>query len=100
MLQTDSTLDLRGVQCPMTYIKATVKLDELADGKSLDIFVDSAEAIRGIPVGLKEAGHDVLLVEPAASGYRIVVRKGRSSDAVIGPRTVRNHDTDDFANRY
>ena len=69
-------LDMRGVRCPMNYIQTKLRLDELAAGQVLEVLVDDGEAVRGIPLGFQEAGHEVLSVAPAESGHRIVIRKG------------------------
>jgi len=60
----------------MNYIKTKLKLDELLSGQVLEVFIDEGEAVRGIPMGLKDEGHEILLAEATNPGYRVVIRKG------------------------
>ena len=75
---TDITvsLDLRGIRCPMNYIKTKLKLDELEAGDTLEVFIDDGEAVRGLPMGLRNEGHEILVTEPVNPGYRVVIKKG------------------------
>lgn len=75
--QADASLDLRGVRCPMNYIKTKLKLEELVVGQTLEVFIDDGEAVRGIPMGLRDEGHVVFISEPVQSGHRLVIRKQR-----------------------
>ncbi len=75
MTNVDVRLDLRGVRCPMNYIKTKLKLDELAAGGTLEVFIDDGEAVRGLPTGLRDEGHEILVTEPVNPGYRVVIRK-------------------------
>ena len=75
MTVVDVHLDLRGVRCPMNYIRTKLKLDELDPGQVLEVFIDEGEAVRGLPMGLQEEGHEILETEPASPGHRVVIRK-------------------------
>jgi TusA-related sulfurtransferase len=72
-------LDLRGEVCPYTLLYAKLRLEdaELAFGDLLEILVDHPPAVRSLPQALREDGHAVLAVEPAADGpsVTIIVRK-------------------------
>ncbi len=79
MSQAAKRLDLRGVRCPMNYIKTTLALETLGAGQQLEVLLDDGEAIKGIPMGVRDQGHEVLLTEPADPGYRLLIRKGSST---------------------
>jgi sulfite reductase (ferredoxin) len=70
--------DLRGVACPMNYVKTKLKLEMMDAGEKLEVWLDSGEPIKNVPMSLKNDGHKVLIqeaLEPEASHYRILVEK-------------------------
>ena len=70
--------DLRGVACPLNYVKTKLKLEMMDAGERLEVWLDAGEPIKNVPLSLKNDGHLLLLQEPlevAADHYRILVEK-------------------------
>jgi len=70
--------DLRGVACPMNYVKTKLKLEMMDAGEKLEVWLDAGEPIKNVPMSLKNDGHQVLLqeaLEPEATHYRVLVEK-------------------------
>ena len=70
--------DLRGVACPLNYVKTKLKLEMMDAGERLEIWLDAGEPIKNVPMSLKNDGHMVHLqeaLEPEAAHYRILVEK-------------------------
>lgn len=70
--------DLRGVACPLNYVKTKLKLEMMEAGERLEVWLDAGEPIKNVPVSLKNDGHKVLLqeaLEPEAAHYRVLVEK-------------------------
>jgi sulfite reductase (ferredoxin) len=70
--------DLRGVACPLNYVKTKLKLEMMDAGERLEIWLDAGEPIKNVPMSLKNDGHVVHLqeaLEPEAAHYRILVEK-------------------------
>jgi sulfite reductase (ferredoxin) len=70
--------DLRGVACPMNYVKTKLKLEMMDTGEQLEVWLDAGEPIKNVPMSLKNDGHKVLLqeaLEPEATHYRVLVEK-------------------------
>jgi len=70
--------DLRGVACPLNYVKTKLKLEMMDAGEQLEVWLDAGEPIKNVPMSLKNDGHKVLLeeaLEPAAAHYRVLVEK-------------------------
>ena len=70
--------DLRGVACPMNYVKTKLKLEMMDAGEQLEVWLDAGEPIKNVPLSLKNDGHKLLLQEPLeaeAAHYRILVEK-------------------------
>jgi sulfite reductase (ferredoxin) len=70
--------DLRGVACPLNYVKTKLKLEMMDAGEKLEVWLDAGEPIKNVPMSLKNDGHKVLLqeaLEPDATHYRVLVEK-------------------------
>lgn len=72
----DDSLDLRGVLCPMNFVKTKLKLEEMEGGQVLEVFLDEGEPMRSVPRSVKEEGHKIIQVENLEKGYRILIKKG------------------------
>jgi sulfite reductase (ferredoxin) len=73
-----SVYDLRGVACPLNYVKTKLKLEMMDAGEQLEVWLDAGEPIKNVPMSLKNDGHIVHLqeaLEPEAAHYRILVEK-------------------------
>ena len=54
------TLDVTGLTCPMTWVKAKLELERLAPGDVLTVRCRPGEALENVPRSAAEAGHDVV----------------------------------------
>jgi len=69
-------LDLRGVQCPMTFVKTKVALEALSDGQMLKILLDDILASVDVPGNALREGHEVLQAREISPGvWEVVIRK-------------------------
>jgi sulfite reductase (ferredoxin) len=68
-------MDLRGVKCPMNYVKAKLRLEMMELGETLELLIDEGEAYENVPRSLKDDGQKILEVEQIAPHYRLVVEK-------------------------
>jgi sulfite reductase (ferredoxin) len=67
--------DLRGVACPMNFVKTKIELSKLASGEILEIFLDDGEPIKNVPGSVKGEGHAVLLQERDGEHWKLRIRK-------------------------
>lgn len=74
-IKPDATLDLRGVLCPINFVKAKLKIESLETGQVLELFLDSGEPIQNVPKSIKEEGHKILEVKKEEGHFRLMVRK-------------------------
>ncbi|MDD7984129.1 sulfurtransferase TusA family protein [Lentisphaera marina] len=70
-------LDLRGIECPMNYVKAKLVLNGLEDGKELAMIIDTGDSFRQVPSSLKKDGHTVVELDPINDNqnYSLIVLK-------------------------
>jgi TusA-related sulfurtransferase len=52
-------LDLRGVACPMNWVRTKLALERLAPGDSLLVRLDDGEPLDSVPRSASEDGHEV-----------------------------------------
>ncbi len=71
----DEKIDLRGVLCPINFVKAKLKLEQMEDAQVLEIILDDGEPMRNVPRSVKAEGHKVVKVEKIDDGYSIFVKK-------------------------
>jgi TusA-related sulfurtransferase len=75
-LRPDAALDVTDVVCPVTFVKALAALDELEEGRILEIRLNDGEAARNVPLSLKGEGHQVLRLTDNGDGTcSLLVRK-------------------------
>ena len=70
--------DLRGVACPMNYVKTKLKLEMMANGEQLEVWLDAGEPIRNVPMSLRNDGHKILVegqLDAEAKHFKILVEK-------------------------
>jgi len=73
--ETDKILDLRGVSCPMNWVKAKLALEDLEVGESLNILLNEGDAIKNVSRSIKAEGHKIQQVTPIEDGFRLTVEK-------------------------
>jgi TusA-related sulfurtransferase len=71
-------LDLRGVPCPLNFARTKLKLDRLAPGERLQVYLDPGEPMAMVPPGIEKAGHHLLGCDLHPDGYYILeIQRGR-----------------------
>ncbi|WP_447969560.1 sulfurtransferase TusA family protein [Nitrospira sp. M1] len=70
--------DLRGVACPMNYVKTKLKMEMMDEGEQLEVWLDAGDPIKNVPMSLRNDGHKIL-TEEALDGeqqhFKILVEK-------------------------
>jgi tRNA 2-thiouridine synthesizing protein A len=75
--EADESLDLRGVKCPINFVKIKLKLEEMDDGQNLEVIIDTGEPMRNIPRAIKEEGHRITSAEKLSDdAFSLLVNKG------------------------
>ncbi len=68
-------IDLRGVECPLNFVKAKLELEKLRTGAVLDVLLDDGEPVRNVPVSFAEQGQEVLEVKNSGGHFSVKVRR-------------------------
>ncbi len=70
--------DLRGVACPLNYVKTKLKLEMMDAGERLEVWLDAGDPIKNVPMSLRNDGHKILTeepLEPEAAHFKVLVEK-------------------------
>jgi len=78
--EVNTSLDLQGVLCPLNFVKAKLKLEEMEPGDVLELIIDDDEGATNVPRSLKNEGHQVLSLEKQGNTYRMLVKKSGKKD--------------------
>jgi sulfite reductase (ferredoxin) len=71
----DVVMDLRGVKCPINYVKAKIRLETMDKGQTLFLYLDEGEPIKNVPSSLKNDGQEILKMEKTGDYYELLVKK-------------------------
>ncbi len=66
-------MDLRGIPCPLNYVRTKLRLERLDPGSRLEVWIDAGEPVEQVPNSLTVAGHTICQLEPQAEGYYVLV---------------------------
>lgn len=76
-IKADKAIDIRGLVCPMTFVKAKLAMEEIEPDEVLEILLDYEVASRSIPKSMEEHGHAVLMKEKINdTDWVLKIRKG------------------------
>ncbi|MBI2399577.1 MAG: sulfurtransferase TusA family protein [Deltaproteobacteria bacterium] len=72
---SDSSIDLRGVMCPINFVKTKLKLEAMNPGEILEVILDSGDPIQNVPKSIKEEGHKIVEVKKEGDFFRLKVQR-------------------------
>lgn len=69
-------LDLRGVKCPMNFVKTRLKLDKMSTGEKVSVLLDEGEPVESVSNSVASEGHIVEETSRLDSGhFKVVICK-------------------------
>ncbi len=69
-------VDLKGVKCPINFVKAKIEIAKIASGRLLGFYLDNGDPIANVPKSLEAEGHEIINIDDKYEGYNLlVVRK-------------------------
>jgi len=72
---TFRTKDLRGVTCPLNFVKTKIELSTLKTGDLLEVWLDDGHPIENVPGSLRNEGHEILSAVAVQDYWKVLVRK-------------------------
>ena len=72
-IRSDRKIDLRGVSCPLNYVKTKLKLEEMEAGQVLEVLLDDGESIISVPRSAKEDGFRIVRIEQVEDHFKLLL---------------------------
>lgn len=66
-------LDLRGIACPMNFIKAKLFIDKMSAGQLVEILLDPGEPFENVTTSMQEEGHVIRNSQSCEGGWHKVL---------------------------
>ena len=74
----DKKINIKGLVCPYTFVKAKLAIESMEVGQVLEILLDYEEASRSIPKSMEDHGQKVLKVEKVSdTDWVLQIRKDK-----------------------
>jgi sulfite reductase (ferredoxin) len=67
--------DLRGVACPMNFVRTKLELATLQSGDLLEVWLDEGQPINNVPGSVRNEGHTVISLTPVENYWKVLIRK-------------------------
>lgn len=67
--------DLRGVACPMNFVKTKLELAKMERGQLLRIFLDDGEPIVNVPRSVAEEGHQIAEMNKVGDYWSVLIER-------------------------
>ncbi len=74
-LKVDKEIDIRGLVCPYTFVKAKLAVEELQVGQTLRVLLDWPEAAHNIPRSMAEHGQKLSVKQLDEKQWEIIIKK-------------------------
>ena len=68
-------VDLKGVKCPMNFVKAKIALAKVKSNETIGYLLDDGDPIKNVPKSIKEEGHEIIKIDDNFEGYNLLVVK-------------------------
>ncbi len=68
MADAERSLDLRGVPCPLNWVRTKLRLETMDPGEMLEILLDDGEPVRNVPRSVRAEGHRIVKAD-TREGY-------------------------------
>ena len=77
----NKVIDLRGISCPWSILKAKSELKRMRPGQVLEVLSTDPLTLKDFPSILKETDDEVVRVDRGPEFFSLYVRKGNSTAA-------------------
>ncbi|MBE9013901.1 sulfurtransferase TusA family protein [Pseudanabaenaceae cyanobacterium LEGE 13415] len=72
---SDVQMDLRGTPCPINFVRTKLRLEQMAPGSLLEVWLDPGEPIEQVPDSLTMEGYKIESIEDRSSFFAVKIRR-------------------------
>lgn len=73
--QPDAQLDLRGMPCPLNFVRTKLRLEKMSPGSLLEVWLDPGEPIEQVPDSLRMEGYSIEQIEDHSEFFAVQIRR-------------------------
>jgi TusA-related sulfurtransferase len=73
--EADAHLDLRGVPCPLNFVRTKLTLEKMSVGSVLEVWLDPGEPIEQVPDSLVMEGYKLEQIKDKTEFFVLQVRR-------------------------
>jgi TusA-related sulfurtransferase len=73
----DKTLDLRGISCPINFVRTKLQLQQLPANALLEVWIDAGEPVAQVPDSLRMDGYGIEQLTEKDGYYALQVRNSQ-----------------------
>jgi len=73
--RADAHLDLRGTPCPINFVRTKLRLEQMAPGSLLEVWLDAGEPIEQVPDSLTMEGYKLEKIEDRSGFFSLLVSR-------------------------
>jgi sulfite reductase (ferredoxin) len=66
-------VNLRGVKCPINFVKVKVELSKIKSGQKLGFYLDDGDPINNVPQSVTKEGNEIIFTDTNYDGYNLLV---------------------------
>ena len=74
LAKTNELLDLRGTPCPINFVRTKLRLERMASGETLEVWLDGGEPIEQVPDSLKMEGYLILEIVDRTEFFSLLIQ--------------------------
>ena len=78
--EADKIIDLRGVSCPWSILKAKSQLSIMEPGEVLEVLASDPVMFEDFPKVLSESGHHLVEINKQPGHSRLYVKRGQKAE--------------------
>jgi TusA-related sulfurtransferase len=71
----DAQMDLRGTPCPINFVRTKLRLEKMAPGSLLEVWLDPGEPIEQVPDSLAMEGYEIEQIEDRTDFFALKIRR-------------------------
>lgn len=75
IIKPDFVLDLRGVPCPLNFVKTKIQLDKMELNQVLELWLDQGEPVESVSQSVLSEGYNILLKQEVNNHCKILIAK-------------------------
>ncbi|HEY9886965.1 MAG TPA: sulfurtransferase TusA family protein [Candidatus Obscuribacterales bacterium] len=76
--EPDKVLDLRGIPCPINFVRTKLQLQQMPLGALLEVWLDAGEPLAQVPDSLKMEGYPIEQLTESEGYYALQVRNAQA----------------------